>query len=42
MKIEDAILLWGLFIIQLIPSESAPMNGKLINMYKYIGKFVYM
>ena len=33
MKIEAAILLGGFFIVQLIPSESAPMNGKLINMY---------
>ena len=39
MKIEAAILLGSLFIIQFIPSESAPMNGKLINMYtKFISR----
>ena len=39
MKIEAAILFGVLFVIQLIPSESAPMNGKLINMYtKFISK----
>ena len=45
MKIEAAILFGVLFVIQLIPSESAPaesesaLNGKLINMYtKFISK----
>ena len=35
MKIEAAILLGSLFIIQLIPSECASMNGKL---YKVMNK----
>ena len=39
MKIKAAILLGVFFIVQLIPSESAPMNGKLINMYiKFLSK----